>query len=275
MAFLRSTGVQCVVTNGTTSEFSGLTLAERRLILEFVRKEFEGIILNHIGSCCTQDCANLLDHSSSYADAVLAMPPFFFGQVSEEGVKEFWRQIFPASAVPIFLYNFPEHTQFNCRADFAAQVAAEFDLVRGIKDSGADFQLSIEFRQVRETFDVFVGSEGRTVDALRHGLNGAVCGLGNALPELQLAIHHSFRSGLIERAGELQLCYNEWLEFRRRHSLNPSELVKAGIAARLPGFPTAVRPPLLPLDRTICEAVVGVISNVLGNYGQVLSSGYT
>ena len=44
------------------------------------------------------------------ADAVLVLPPFYFSHVSEGGLEHFLQSILEEAELPVYLYNFPVHT---------------------------------------------------------------------------------------------------------------------------------------------------------------------
>lgn len=44
------------------------------------------------------------------ADAVLVLPPFYFSHVSDVGLEHFLQSILEEAELPVYLYNFPVHT---------------------------------------------------------------------------------------------------------------------------------------------------------------------
>ena len=44
------------------------------------------------------------------ADAVLVLPPFYFSHVSDVGLEHFLQSILEEAELPVYLYNFPIHT---------------------------------------------------------------------------------------------------------------------------------------------------------------------
>ena len=57
---LYSRGVRTVIANGTTGEFPSLTINERQQVVEFVRENFNGTIVNNVSSTCVSDVRDLI-----------------------------------------------------------------------------------------------------------------------------------------------------------------------------------------------------------------------
>ena len=245
LEFLRDCGVTNIVANGTTAEFASLTLEERMQLLERCRDRFDGTIVNHVGSCCLKDSLRLLAHSKDYADAALALPPFYYAHPLDEGLRRFWEELLGCSEMPVFLYNFPLHTQAPIEPVMLSELARHHENLVGIKDSGGNLEIALAYKEGAPRLRVLVGKDEWAFEVLRQGLDGSVSGAGNPVPELLVNVDRAFRSGDMEASRRWQERLDVWSSLRARTDLFEIPIVKAGIRARLTSFPLHVRPPFV------------------------------
>lgn len=255
LALLSAAGAKTILVNGTTGEFFTMTSHERRVVLEFCREHWLGQIIAHIGSAAIGDAIDLLDHARSHTDYVAALPPYFFASPSEEGVRAYFRQLLLRSDLPLLLYNFPRHAQTDITPSIVAQLAAEFPLLRGVKDSGEDRGISRQFKAARPDMQVFVGDDRAGARCPELGVDGIVTGGGGPVVELPLRIADAVQGDDREHARRLQADFDQWSDARHASPLTEIAFVKAALAVRLPGFPPYVRPPLVSATDTQCEEI--------------------
>lgn len=248
LRFLEGHGVRDIVVNGTTGEFPSLTMAERIRVLEHCRRGFRGTVISHVSSCCDRDCRTLLEHARDHADAALLLPPFYYAHAGEAGCLAFLRAVLREATIPVYLYHFPEHTQMPISPEMFGVLAAEFEHLAGIKDSGGDLQVSRAFKQAAPGRQVFVGSDRGALQVLLEGLDGSVTGCGNPVPEFLVTLQERFAAGSLEAARTVQASFDGWTDFREGLPVKDLPMVKAALGARVPGFPPYVRPPFLTAE---------------------------
>ena len=253
LALLAAAGVKTILVNGTTGEFFTMTLHERRGVLESCREHWPGQVIAHIGSAAIGDAIDLLDHARSHTDYLAAISPYYFASPPEEGVCAYFRQLLLRSDLPLLLYNFPRHTQTDITPSIVSQLAAEFPLLRGVKDSGKDRDITRQFKAVRPDLQVFVGDDRAGSRLSEIGADGLVTGGGGPVVELPLRIVNAVWGGHLEQAHQLQASFDQWSDARRASPLTEVAFVKAALGARLPGFPPYVRPPLVTATDAQCE----------------------
>jgi len=71
LSSLYSWGVRTVIANGTTGEFPSMTISERRQVVEFVRENFAGTIINNVSGTCVGDVRKLIAGMKDSADCIL------------------------------------------------------------------------------------------------------------------------------------------------------------------------------------------------------------
>lgn len=245
LALLSAAGVKTILVNGTTGEFFSMTLHERSAVLEFCRKHWAGQVIAHIGSAAIGDAIDLLDHARPHADYVAAISPYFFSSPPEQGVYAYFRQLLLRSDLPMLLYNFPQHAQTDITPSILSQLAAEFPLLRGVKDSGKDRSVTRRFKAARQDMQVFVGDDRAGARLSEIGADGLVTGGGGPVVELPLRIMEAVQGDDLEHAHQLQADFDQWNDARHASPLSEIAFAKAALAVRLPGFPPYVRPPLV------------------------------
>lgn len=244
--FLQEKGVQTIITGGTTGEFASLTLEERKELLTFCRRHFNGKIVNHIGTSSMKDTIALLEFSSQYSDAVISLAPYYYANAEEEGIYQYFRAILQKTSMPFYLYNFPKHTQITITKETILKLKEEFPHLAGIKDSSGDFALSKLYHTTG--VEVFVGSDTRALETINEGMSGNAVGGANVVPEFLVEIVASYRKNDVERAKRFFEAYKVWNSFRKSLGVNEIALIKCGLAFRIENFPMAVRLPLMPLN---------------------------
>ena len=111
-----------------------------------------------------------------------------------------------------------------------------------------------------------MGKESEVLEALGRGIDGHVSGAGNPVPEFLVLLYNYYENRQREKALEVQRAYEAWNRFRKALKANEIALVKAGLAARIEGFPLGVRYPLEEaskeedlIKRTIREEVLPLL----------------
>lgn len=246
LMFLHEAGVRAILVNGTTGEFPGLTVAERKAVLEFTRAHWPGQLIAHIGASAVGDAIELLDHAHNHANAVAAIAPYYFAEPPEAGVREYFGLLLGRTELPLLVYNFPRHTQARITPALLGGLAAEYPMLAGVKDSGTDRGITREYADTG--LSVFVGSDSAAAHIGDYGAHGIVSGGGNPVPELPVRIARALRAGDNDEAIKWQSVFDECRALRRRSGLTDIAFVKTALAERLPGFPMTLRPPLVAAD---------------------------
>jgi dihydrodipicolinate synthase/N-acetylneuraminate lyase len=268
---LSSWGVKSVIANGSTGEFPSLTLAERQEIAEFVRRHFKGTLINNVSSTCVEDVKILLAGTEGNADAVLLLPPYYYAEVSDEGLCSFFAKALSGNALPVFLYNFPQHTGNRLDNALIAMLANQGIPIAGIKDSSGDLPHALAYRAQFPELKIFFADDAGCLAALQNGLPGSVTGGANPLPEYLLAIRDNFgKPG--DKAQNLQCAFNVWNAYRAASPLSEIPLVKAAMGARIENFPFHVRPPFVPAPSEAVGRIRTIVRDRLSDLHAILNT---
>ena len=234
LEFLAEHGVRRVLVNGTNGEFFSLNGPERRLLLVLARRYFPGVVMFHAGSDSLVQASEEVKWAEDYgADAILALPPYYFADAPREGLMAFFQELADQTTLPFLLYNFPQHTGNPLTAEIMSAVK-HF----GFKDSSGDFAL------MGATPHYYVTEGRRIVEGMRAGAYGFFSGAANAVPELFVELEKALSNGdaavdrLQRQIDQLEETIPAGAEF--------IGAMKALTADNLPGYPVKVRLPLSP-----------------------------
>jgi 4-hydroxy-tetrahydrodipicolinate synthase len=210
--FLYEAGVDGIALLGSTGEFVHFMLEDRARMLDFAVKRSRLPILVNV-SHSTLDGAILLGEEAigSGVAAVLLMPPYYF-RYDQQTIRTFCLKFADAVAktIPVYLYNIPVFT-----SPFALETALDLlgtGSFAGIKDSSGDVDFIRELIAPR-SFHVYNGDDRVFVKMRAAGADGAVTGLGCALPELMVKIDRAVRAGDMARAEQLEKYIHEFLDW--------------------------------------------------------------
>lgn len=244
---LFAAGVQGIAPFGTTGEGQSFSFAERRDGLDALLAA--GIPPSRI--LAATGCADLPETIALSRQAVqaecagcLVLPPFFFKDVSDEGLHAWYARLIEGVGNPdlrVYLYHLPQVSAVPIPAGVARRLAADFgDVIGGVKDSGGDFAHTQALLAALPGKSVLVGHEPHLPQLMRAGGAGTVCGIANLLPELVRALLRPDASVADEQRMAILL------EIVFRFSLIPALKAVRGMQTGDSAW-NAVRPPLMPL----------------------------
>ena len=233
LEYLAEQGVSRLLINGTTAEFSSLLPDERRTLLCVARRYFPGLITFNTGSDSFAQACEAAQWGADYgADAIVAMTPYYFSNVGEEALVQFFNTLRDSVAVPMILYNFPKHTGNAITPEILKRVQHV-----AIKDSGSDHAL------IANTPCYLAGTSQSMVERVALGAKGFVSALACCMPDLYVSLETALHAGDSDKAAELQA------EIRERAEVFglPNEIasIKRALGEVLPGYPSDMRLPLL------------------------------
>lgn len=203
-----SGGVSGLFILGTTGEGPSLSYRLRREFVERVCRQVKRRVPVLVGVTDTAfvESINLGRHAADCgADAVVAAPPYYMPEGQPE-LQEWLDHLVPELPLPLFLYNMPPLTKVSYELE-TVRHALDNPRIIGFKDSSGDmnyFKDVAAFLKRRLDWSLFVGPEGKLLEALQLGGHGGVNGGANLFPKLYVRCCESYRSGDIARAQALQ-----------------------------------------------------------------------
>ena len=269
LSALFSWGVRTVIANGTTGEFPSLTLNERQKVVEFVKENFQGTIVNNVSATCVSDVRDLIAGTQGSADALLLLPPYYYSACRDDGLCCFFVSTLSGTSLPAMLYNFPQHTGNHLSADLIAMLLDQGISIQGIKDSSGDIDNAMVYKSNFPEVKIFLGNDAKGLEVLQKGLSGSVTGGANPLPELLIAMQTDFQlSG--DKAHSLQRCLDVWNEFREASGYFEIPLVKVAMGARIADFPLHVRAPFTPVPAEEIDRIRSVVFKCLKDFKTIV-----
>ncbi len=169
---------------GTTGEALSVGIDERIAAIEALLESGidAGRLIPGTGLSNVADTARLsracLDMGCA---SVLTLPPFYFKDVSEDGLYNYFEQLITAigSDARIYLYHIPPVAIVGVSPTLAARLHADFpDQIVGIKDSSGDWNNTLALFEISGLV-VYPGSELPLLEALQLGAPGCITATAN------------------------------------------------------------------------------------------------
>jgi 4-hydroxy-tetrahydrodipicolinate synthase len=204
---LLNQGCDALAPFGTTSEANSLSLEERDRLLDALLES--GIpaakLLPGTGCCALPDTVRLSRKAARARCAgVLMLPPFYYKNLTEEGLYRSFAQVIARAAEPqlrVYLYHIPQVSNVPIPLRLIERLLKAYPrAVVGIKDSSGDFENTRAMLRAFPGFEVFVGSEKFLLANLREGGAGCITATANVNAP---AIARAFRGRTEERQREI------------------------------------------------------------------------
>jgi 4-hydroxy-tetrahydrodipicolinate synthase len=193
---LLEAGCSSVTVFGTTGEGSSVNLSEREQVLGALLDAGIALRPHVIGGATAAAVDDAVDQSRMLIDrdcrGVLLAPPFYFKNVTDEGLYRWFSQVFEKigkRARDVFLYHIPSVTQTPLSIELIGRLKAAFpEVVVGVKDSGGDWTYTEKLLRTHGDSILLVGDERHLAAGVRLGAQGAISGLANVHPERLLRL---------------------------------------------------------------------------------------
>jgi 4-hydroxy-tetrahydrodipicolinate synthase len=170
---------------GTTGEANSVSISEKVDLIKIIANSDlpkEKIIIG-TGNTSFVDAALLTKTAvENKIYSVLLLPPFYYKNVSDEGVYQYYKEIIntvKSTNLRIFLYNIPQVSGVTISIDLVNRLKEEFsDTITGIKDSSGNFENTKKYKGIKN-FIVYPGSEKFLYDGLHIGCSGCISATTN------------------------------------------------------------------------------------------------
>ncbi len=200
--WLVSNGCDGVGPNGSLGEYSSLTDAERRRVIQVAVEAVgdRGIVVAGVhgpGSHQAKHWAELAAEDG--AKGVLSLPPTMY-RASRSQVIDHYSAISEVG-LPIMAYNNPIDTKVDLVPDLVAELA-QIENVVAIKEFSGDVRRAFEISELCD-IDIIAGADDVVFELLLDGAVGWFAGFPNAFPGESVEIYNLVRAGRIDEAREL------------------------------------------------------------------------
>jgi 4-hydroxy-tetrahydrodipicolinate synthase len=259
---LAADGCDGLLISGTTGEGQSFDLTERCEIISAAR-EVRGSMALLAGTGCASLPETIQVTRKAYelgVDGVVLVPPFFFRNVTTEGLLEYFRLVFE-EAVPAaggaLLYHIPQVTGVPISLELLDRLQEKVGgKLAGVKDSAGDRGSFLSLCHHFPGLRIFAGVDDLILDGLKAGAAGCITAEANLLAAPAAALLRAFRSG-----QDAQPWQDLLVKARVVLPHTPFPVAIKGLLAQRYADPAwaEVRPPLQPL----AEADLSLLVNEL------------
>jgi 4-hydroxy-tetrahydrodipicolinate synthase len=186
LTHVTSGGVDYLVVLGTTGETSTLSSAEKKQILEFVKKNNPAklpIVYGLGGNNTIELVEKCKEIDFKGVDAILSVSPYY-NKPSQEGIYHHYSLLADACPVPVIMYNIPGRTGSNMLADTTLRLAEHKNII-GTKEASGDLAQCIDIAKNKpKDFLIIGGDDILTVPMISIGGVGAISAISNVFPDI-------------------------------------------------------------------------------------------
>ena len=250
--WLIENGCRGVGPNGSLGEYSSLTDAERRKVIQVAVDTVgdRGLVVAGVHGVGWHQAQQWAEYAKEDgADGVLLLPPTIYRANDDEVIEHYSRV--DEVGLPIMAYNNPIDTKVDLTPDLLVELA-KLEHVVAVKEFSADIRRVLEI-QDKTDLDVIAGADDLLFESLVAGAVGWFAGYPNAFPREAVELYTLVTTGKIDEARTL---YRELVPVFGWDS--KTEFVQAiklsiDVAGESYGGPT--RPPRGPLSAENAERV--------------------
>ncbi|KWR70029.1 dihydrodipicolinate synthase family protein [Arthrobacter sp. W1] len=191
-------GVNGVVANGSTGEFSAMTHDERKRVVEVVVEAAAGRVpvVAQTGATTAREAVELTQHAQQVgADVAMIVTPYY-EPISQEETVDYLKTVCASVSIPVMLYNIPPATGINLDPELVGRLADEIPNVKYIKDSSANMEQAVQLiHHLSGKIQTFVGWDVLTLSGLLEGAAGIVAGAANVVPAELAQVYAAVQAG--------------------------------------------------------------------------------
>lgn len=197
-------GIDGIVALGSLGETATLEFDEKIAILKTLAGALKGKpLMAGIASLSTREAVRLAKAAEDVGcTGLLVLPPYVYSTDWRE-MKAHVAAIIGATRLGCMLYNNPPAYKTDFLPEQIAELAAEHDNLKAVKESSGDVRRVTAVRAACPRLAGFAGLDDMPVEAARMGAAGWIAGLVNALPRETAVLFRLARTGETEAADAL------------------------------------------------------------------------
>ena len=240
---------------GTTGEANSFSTQERKDSLEFLlsNRIDPKVLIPGTGSSSLNEAIDLTKHAVNHkVRAVLLLPPFYYKNVSEDGVINYYRNIIEKvgeNDMQYLLYHIPQHSFVPISFKVIENLIKLYPTnVVGLKDSSGDGDRMMKTIKYFNDFAVFCGHDSLALSIYKRGGAGAITAGTNVCGKLlNFIIKNYKKDNQINNFSDLQKLLEQIRQVITSHE--PISLMKAyfSIVDNIPEW-NNVLPPLKRIE---------------------------
>lgn len=260
--FLIDNGVHGLVTCGSLGEASTLTLEEKLAVTRCAVEVSGGRIpvLANVSETSTREALRFIKAAVELGvDGFMLMPSLIYVADAREAMQSI-RTLAEAAAKPCMIYNNPVAYRVDLKPEHMAELA-DCQWLVAIKESSDDIRRVTDLRnRLGDRFQLFIGVDDLSFEALALGADGLLAGLVTAFPRETVALYDLMKAGKWQEA----LALYQWFTPLLHLDVSTKLVQNIKLAETLAGVGNEhVRRPRLPLVGVERERCAGIIEAAL------------
>jgi 1-pyrroline-4-hydroxy-2-carboxylate deaminase len=203
--FLLDAGCHGIVGTGTMGEAGSLSSAERRLVLETVAGAVDGavpVIAGISAGTAAAAIAYARDAVAAGAGAVMCLPPLGYRADVDELIA-YYAAVAEGAGVPVMLYNNPEASGVDLRAEQIVAIADRVPGIVAVKECSGDVRRIPALLAAAPQLEILVGGDDWALEGFAAGATGWVTGVAVLAPRECVALYDHVAAGELEPAREI------------------------------------------------------------------------
>ncbi|MDX2104061.1 MAG: dihydrodipicolinate synthase family protein [Alphaproteobacteria bacterium] len=199
--WLLANGCDGVAPLGTTGEANSIGFAQRLALIAAAGAELPADrLLFGVGACALADAVALTSAAlAAGSTSVLALPPFYFKNPSDDGLFAFYSELIQrvgSSDLNLYLYHFPAHAAVPIRLPLIERLIKAYPTtVVGLKDSSGDWAHTKSICDAFPGFMTFAGTESLLTQCLEAGGAGCISASTNITAPLARQVFDAWSRG--------------------------------------------------------------------------------
>ncbi len=264
---------------GTTGEANSFSIKEKKNNIDFLidNRIDANILIPGTGSSSVADSIEMTKHASNHGvRAVLLLPPFYYKNISDEGVINYYRKIIEETGNTKFhylLYNIPQFTNVAINFNIIESLIKLYpNNVIGLKDSSGNKDNMLKVIKYFDNFSLFCGDDSLALDICKKGGAGAITAGTNIAGKLLSFILHNYKKEKeIDNFQELQL-----LMINIRKALTSHEMISVmkayfSIIDKIPSW-NNLMPPLKKIDDPLNHKTIIALRELINKIDELIPS---
>ncbi|WP_242491893.1 dihydrodipicolinate synthase family protein [Miniphocaeibacter massiliensis] len=270
---LVNNGMDGILVLGSSGEFTGLSLEEKKDFLKFYYEYTNDRTKLYAGTGDLK-LERTIELSNYVLDmgyeAVVVITPYYYG-LDQEKIYIYFDKIAKSISGDMFIYNFPDRSGNSISDDTLYKLLKENKNIKGIKDSVLDYYHTTGLiRKIRNnfgSFEVYSGYDDQFLLNIFNNGNGCIAALSNIVPEIWRDWVKAANNKDFEKTNSIQVCINDLMPLYNLDS-NFSLLFKKLMKYRGLNINTTSIFPYNQINDEKFEKAKIILDNVLKKYNK-------